>query len=105
MFFESLAEQYLVVIARLMRLMHTKLIMNIPETEAYLKTCQTSMMELFTKIIRNEFQPLTTFTESLILHVYLGSEYASDLNIFSVYNDFLVNSFSTNVPLLYILKI
>ena len=63
------------------------------------------MMELFTKIIRNEFQPLTTFTESLILHVYLGSEYTSDLNIFSVYNDFLVNSFSTNVPLLYILKI
>ena len=44
--------------------------------EAYLEPCQTSRMEPFTKIIKS-FPLLAIFTESCILDVLQGSEYAS----------------------------
>ena len=44
--------------------------------KAYLEPCQTSKMKPFTKIIKS-FPLLAIFTESCILDVLQGSEYAS----------------------------
>ena len=44
-------------------------------TEEHSKLSQTSKMEHFAKIVKGE-KPLTIFTTSFILDVYLGPEFA-----------------------------
>ena len=46
------------------------------ETEAYLRSCQTSMMKYFPKIVKG-FQPLTIFAKRSILDVWQGFKYPS----------------------------
>ena len=43
-----------------------------------LRSCQTSKMELFAKIVQNE-KPFTIFPKTSILDVWQSSEYASEL--------------------------
>ena len=47
-------------------------------SEANWESCQTSKMELFVKLIKNE-KPFTIFVKSFILDVWQGFEYASEL--------------------------
>ena len=47
-------------------------------SEANSESCQTSMMELFAKIVKNE-KLFTIFAKSSILDIRQGSEYASEL--------------------------
>ena len=47
-------------------------------SEANSESCQTSKMELFAKIVKNE-KPFTIFAKTSILDVWQGSEYASEL--------------------------
>ena len=42
------------------------------------KSCQTSKMELFVKIVKKE-KPFTIFVKTSILDIWQGSEYASEL--------------------------
>ena len=47
-------------------------------SEANSESFQTSEIELFAKIVRNE-KPFTIFVKTSILDVWQGSEYASEL--------------------------
>ena len=42
------------------------------------ESCQTSKMELFAKIVKNE-KPFTIFIKTFIFDIWQGSEYASEL--------------------------
>ena len=46
-------------------------------SEATSESCQTFMMEIFVKIVKNE-KPFTIFAKSSILDVWQGSEYTSE---------------------------
>ena len=52
-------------------------ILLVQKAEAYLKSCQTSRMELLVKIV-NGWKPLSIFAKSSILDVWHGFEYASN---------------------------
>ena len=56
-----------------------RLLEEIRYPEIYSEPNQTSKMELLVKLI-NGFQPLTNFAESSVLHIWLGSECASDMS-------------------------
>ena len=45
--------------------------------EVYLEPCQISKIEFFVKIV-NEWKSLLVFAKGFVLHVWQGSEYASD---------------------------
>ena len=52
------------------------IVIEVPYTEAYLGPCQTSIMEVFAKLVYGEI-PLTIFAKTFILDVFQDSIYAS----------------------------
>ena len=80
-------------------------------SEAYSEPCQTSKMEVFTKIV-NGFSFLTIFAKSSILDVWQDSEFASEANndlrkklILAVWQgfqiNFWINYFRKTIPYLF----
>ena len=62
-----------------LKIRYSEKCLKIPGTEAYSEPSQTSEMELFAEI-DNSIRPLTIFAKSSILNIWLGSEYAFDVN-------------------------